>query len=418
MLSDTLQRPEFGYRQSWGDPDVNMKKRLRPNGSDYYELILVFVDDILCISHNPREFMNRLGKIYELRGTVSEPSIYLGANVMKHQLPNGSSCWAMSSEMYVKNAIANVKELLHEDGRELRTTKKRGQTPLPTSYKPELDQTNELLPAMISQYLQLIGILRWAKELGQIDIALEMALMSQYSPSPREGRLEAVYHIFAYLATHPNGRIVFDATTPIIDEDCFQHDVDWKPFYGEVYEEEPINMPTPLGLPVEISCFVDANHAGNIVTRRSYTGLLIFVQNAPIIWYSKKQNTVESSTFGSELVALRVARDLITALQIKLRLFRVPLKGPANVLCDNLGVVKNTSIPESTLTKKHNLINYHIIREAAAMGMLRVGKEDTETNLADVLTKVLSQPRREKLLGAFVYLKKGDESNEEEQINH
>jgi hypothetical protein len=143
------------------------------------------------------------------------------------------------------------------------------------------------------------------------------------------------------------------------------------------------------------------------------------VQNAPIIWYSKKQNTVESSTFGSELVALRVARDLIAALRTKLRLFGVPLKGPANVLCDNLGVVKNTSIPESTLTKKHNLINYHIVREAAAMGMLRVGKEDTETNLADVLTKILSQPRREKLLSAFVYLKLEDTDQEDiERNNH
>jgi hypothetical protein len=281
-------------------------------------MVLVFVDDILCVSHNPKEFMDRLGKIYELRGTVKEPSIYLGANVMKHQLPNGSTCWAMSSKIYVKNAIENVKDLLHEDGRESRTMKRRGRTPLLISYKPELDQTNELPPAMISQYLQLIGILRWAIKLGWIDIALETALMSQYSASPREGHLEAVYHIVAYLATHSNGRIVFDATTLLIDEDCFQHDVDWKPFYGDVYEEEPINMPIPLGLPVEISCFVDANHAGNIVTQRSHTGLIIFVQNAPIIWYSKKQNTVESSTFGSGLVALRVARDLISALRTKL----------------------------------------------------------------------------------------------------
>jgi hypothetical protein len=109
-------------------------------------------------------------------------------------------------------------------------------------------------------------------------------------------------------------------------------------------------------------------------------------------------------------VALRVARDLIAALRIKLRLFGVPLDGPASVMCDNQGVVKNTSIPESTLTKKHNAINYHIIRESAAMGMLRVGKEDTETNLADLLTKILSEPRRIKLLASIMYFKeeKGD----------
>jgi hypothetical protein len=101
-----------------------------------------------------------------------------------------------------------------------------------------------------------------------------------------------------------------------------------------------------------------------------------------------------------------VARDLIAALRIKLRLFGIPLDGPASVMCNNQGVVKNTSIPESTLTKKHNAINYHIIRESAAMGMLRVGKEDTETNLADLLTKMLSEPRRLKLLECIMYLKK------------
>jgi hypothetical protein len=95
---------------------------------------------------------------------------------------------------------------------------------------------------------------------------------------------------------------------------------------------------------------------------------------------------------------------MIAALRIKLRLFGVPILGPASILCDNQGVVKNTSIPESTLTKQHNAINYHIVREAVAMGMIRVGKEDTDTNLADLLTKVLSQPRREKLISRIMYL--------------
>ena len=67
-----------------------------------------------------------------------------------------------------------------------------------------------------------------------------------------------------------------------------------------------------------------------------------------------------------------------------------PIDGPVNVFCDNCGVVKKVSIPESPLTKKHNVINYHVVREAAAAGILRVGKEDRETNLADLLTKVLS----------------------------
>jgi hypothetical protein len=153
-------------------------------------------------------------------------------------------------------------------------------------------------------------------------------------------------------------------------------------------------MPEPRGHSVTTSAFVDANHAGNVVTRRLHTGIFLFVQNAPIIWFSKRQNTVEAATFGSEFVALRICKELIVALRYKLRMFGVPIEGPTNVFCDNRGVVKNASIPESTLMKKHNAINYHAVREAAAAGILRVGKEDGETNLADLLTKVLSGEKR------------------------
>ena len=74
-------------------------------------------------------------------------------------------------------------------------------------------------------------------------------------------------------------------------------------------------------------------------------------------------------------------------------MFGVPVEGPANVFCDNHGVVKNASIPESTLAKNHNAINYHALCEAAAAGIICVGKEDGQTNLADLLTKVLTSER-------------------------
>jgi hypothetical protein len=66
---------------------------------------------------------------------------------------------------------------------------------------------------------------------------------------------------------------------------------------------------------VIMTCFVDANHAGDKITRRSQTGFIIYVNNAPIDWFSKKQNTCESSTFGSEFVAMRIATERIKALR-------------------------------------------------------------------------------------------------------
>ena len=111
-----------------------------------------------------------------------------------------------------------------------------------------------------------------------------------------------------------------------------------KKFYPDAQEAIPDNAPKPRGRAVQINCFVDADHAGNKVTRRSHTGILIFLNMAPIYWFSKRQNTVESSTYSSEFVALRIAAEKIIALRYKLRMFGIPIEGSANVFCDNEAV--------------------------------------------------------------------------------
>ena len=80
-------------------------------------------------------------------------------------------------------------------------------------------------------------------------------------------------------------------------------------------KEAPSDAPTPLGRPVEINAWVDADHAGDRLTRRSHTGILIFVQSAPIFWYSKRQATIESSTFGSEIVGMRTCLEFVKDLR-------------------------------------------------------------------------------------------------------
>jgi hypothetical protein len=90
-------------------------------------------------------------------------------------------------------------------------------------------------------------------------------------------------------------------------------------------------------------------------------------------------------------------------IPIKLRMFGIPINGPAFVYCDNQGVVKNVTIPESILSKKHNAINYHAVREAVAADILCVTKEDSSTNLADLLTKPLTEQRRVTLLWSILY---------------
>jgi len=90
--------------------------------------------------------------------------------------------------------------------------------------------------------------------------------------------------------------------------------VSWKDFYGDMKEAVPPNMPKPQGNKVKMTTFVDSDHAGNLATHHSQTGILIFLNKSPVVWFSKRQNMVETSTFGSEFVAMHVAVEMIEGL--------------------------------------------------------------------------------------------------------
>ena len=151
-----------------------------------------------------------------------------------------------------------------------------------------------------------------------------------------------------------------------------------------------MDIPIPRDKSVLTHFFVDANHAGDKTSRRSMTGILIFCNISPIIWNSKRQNGVETSTFGSEFTTMKNSVELISALRYKMRMFGVPIDGSNHIFCDNEAVYKNAPTPKSQLSKKHHIILYHMSREAGASGAFRMAKEDTETNLSVLFTNVIS----------------------------
>jgi len=402
-MAQTLR--EAGFTASKADPDVWMRPKTKPDGFEYWEYVLCYVDDILAISHDPMAVMEYLKSHYTLKNdSVKEPTQYLGAMVFKWRI-NGVDDedklrWAMSAEAYIKMALKDVEKTLADAGKQLPS---RVNVPFSnTDYRPELDDTPELTDSQANYYQGLIGILRWIVELGRVDVVTEVAMMSSFMANPREGHLNQVFHIFAYLKKHMRSALVFDDTLPDLSRFTFT-DCDWSEFYPGAKEPIPTDRPKPRGNSVTVTCWVDASHAGCRVTRRSHTGIFIFVNRALIGWYSKRQNTVESSTFGSEFVAMRTAVDQIEALRYKLRMFGVPIDGPAAVICDNEGVVKNTTAPESTLKKKHTAICYHRCREAVAAGTISVAQCASKQNLADIATKCVAGPLRKPLVRQLLW---------------
>ena len=172
--------------------------------------------------------------------------------------------------------------------------------------------------------------------------------MSTYLTLPRWGHLEQLCHISGDLKANPKCNLFFDPQHPKVDERAFK-EYDWYDFYRDAKERLPSDMPPPCGRLVSTHCFVDSDHAVDKVTCRSQTGILIFLNRTPIILYSKRQNTVETSMIDSEFIAMKTAVEQIESLRNKLRMFGVPLEGPTNVFCDNEAVFKNASQPDSTL---------------------------------------------------------------------
>ena len=387
------------------DNDVWYRPALKPDGTKYYEYILVYTDDILCLSMDPKSILDYLDQRFLLKPeSRGPPKTYLGADIDKHDFKEnpGVKYWTMSSHTYVKEAVRNVEAYLEKQGKALKQSKMS--SVLPNDYRPELDVSKLCDDEGISQYHQRIGVLRWAVELGRMDICTEVSMLAAHCAMPRQGHLEAVWHVFAYLKKYGRSKMVFCSLDP--DFKVSTGDIprpDWTDFYKDVTEQIPHDAPEPRGQSVGMNAFVDSDHAGDTVTRRSRTGIIIFIQSAPIVWYSKKQTSIETSSFGSEFSAMKTAVEMIEGLRYKLRMMGVPIDGPCNVKADNMSMVRNSSVPSSQLKKKSNSIAYHYVREKAAAGVVIINYEPTDTNIADMLTKTQSGPKRRELAAMVLY---------------
>ena len=125
----------------------------------------------------------------------------------------------------------------------------------------------------------------------------------------------------------------------------------------------------------------------NVVTGHSVTGVMHLINQTPVDYYTRKQATVETSTYGSEFVAARTAVQQIQDLRLMLRYLGVSVGQQAYLFGDNEAVVKSGTIPHSRLAKRHIALSYHYVREAIASGMIVFAHIPGDQNPADILSK-------------------------------
>ena len=250
----------LGFTSCKADPDVWLRAFNDEKRCECYEYLLVYTDDVMVICKNPNLVLQCLDKYFKVKdNSIHSPNIYLGGKLRPVTLPSGKICWGQSASKYVQDAVHNLENWLKERNNKLPT---RCDTPMSTSYRPELDTSEQLDTEMTNYYQLAIGVLRWAVELGRIDITTEVSMLASQMALPRVGHFNMVLHIFAYLKSKHNSRIVFDPTTPQITEGTFKRHT-WVNFYGDISEALPRNAPTPKGLMVWLIVYVDADHAAD-----------------------------------------------------------------------------------------------------------------------------------------------------------
>jgi hypothetical protein len=151
------------------------------------------------------------------------------------------------------------------------------------------------------------------------------------------------------------------------------HELQSESFHPDFLEDYPdaakdvaSNFPTPVGCELETSIFFDADHAHDHATRRSISGLLVFVGSTPVLWHSKREGCITTSTYCVEFISMRTAVEEATSICYILQCLGVPVTRPTELYGNNFGVIQSAEILEGKLKKKHIAISYHYVREAIA----------------------------------------------------
>ena len=209
--------------------------------------------------------------------------------------------------------------------------------------------------------------------------------MSRFRSSPRKWHLEKLQRNYGYVLKTKHYSTRYRTEEP--DYSYLPNmKYDWSyTVYDNVQEIIPNNCPKPLVKPVTTKTTLDANLLHCLAMGASLTAC--FCNHSPTDWYSKKQATVETATYGSEFVVAKTATKQIMDMRYTLRYLGVPIKSKSYMFCDNRSVVTSATLPYSTLSKRHNILAFHRVRECIAAKIIDFPWIQSKYNLSDMLSK-------------------------------
>lgn len=399
VLSDVLR--EMGFSPCPAEPDIWM----RPMNSDgtpmseddlqkedpefthegvgraiyggYYEYIATYIDDLTIGSKNPQAILDYLQNEakFKLKGS-EEINYLLGCDYWRDE--DGILCSA--PKQYIEKMEQTYKRIFGH----LPPEKKH---PMEPNCHPELDQSDFCDEEGTRNYQSMIGAVQWAVSLGRLDINVHIMSLGSFRCQPRVGHLEMLKRLYGYLRKFKSATIRFRTGLPDTTDMEFE-EYDWSrsPYAGSK-EEYPANIAKARGRAVQQVTYVDANLYHDMLSGKAVTALLHMLNQTPIDWYSKKQATVETATFGSENVAARTAIEQMKTIKYTLLYLGVPVIDRSILVGDNKSVVDSTTQPYSRLAKRHLMLSYHYVRDAIASGNYAFVWLNGKDNPADILSK-------------------------------
>jgi hypothetical protein len=242
---------------------------------------------------------------------------------------DGTLC--ISPTKYIEKLIKNYKKSFSIKPKEFAS-------PLEKGDHPELDMSELDTTEQVAHYQSMIGSLHWTVTIGRFDIHTAVMTTSRFRIAPRIGHLEIRTYIWLLI----ENEVCVTSREPDYS-DVADHQYYWMyTVYGNTKEVLPKDAPKPLGKYVTLSHYVDANLMHDVTTGKSVTGILHLINKTPLDWYSKKQATVETATYGSEFVAAHICIEQIIDLRSTLRYLGVPVREKNYMFGDNKSVVDSS----------------------------------------------------------------------------
>ena len=242
----------------------------------------------------------------------------------------------------------------------------------------------------------MIGMGQWLIALGRVDIHHAISTLARYSHIATHNHFDDLVRVFEYLNKYPERHL--EIRDENLDFSDYTDGIDYEQirkgmsaYYPEAESIWDPKWPEPKGEPVQIRVSVDADHATDQKTRRSKTGIFIFIGCNLYKSVSKMQKTVADSTFSAEIIALGHAADETRNLLYTLRSLGIAVEMPIQIFSDSKSAVDNVTIPGSPLKKKHECIHYHKLREGIVCQDWEIFHVDGRHNPSDINTKVVTR---------------------------